>query len=129
MTAFPDCRTDEDYNFDKLDEKNKEFIKGYDWATEEVVDNFFDNDMGDILLGDSYLGHILNEQVPEDLREEYELAFTFNGRGEEKRTVETYADLIRAKLLNWIEIERDELITSMLDDQWGDEDGEEDDEA
>lgn len=34
---------------------------------------------------------------------------------DEERKVETYADLIRYKILEWIENERNELITSMID--------------
>ena len=40
---------------------------------------------------------------------------TFDDRADEERTVETYADLIRFELLRWIETERNELITSMID--------------
>ena len=64
---------------------------------------------------DSHIGHILNEEVPESQREKYEMEFTFADRENEDREVKTYADLIRMKLFEWIEMERNELITSMID--------------
>ena len=41
--------------------------------------------------------------------------FSFGDRQSEEREINTHADLLRYKLLTWIESERDELITSMLD--------------
>ena len=112
MSYIPDCRTDEAYNEKLLKGSDKSFVGGFDWCTEEAVDSFFDNDMLDLATPESYLGHVLCEQVPEDLREEYEM----ERDGEtEQRTVETYADLIRFKLLEFIEMQRNELITSMID--------------
>ena len=115
MSHIPDCRTDEYYNQKFLGKSDKDFIRGFDWCTEQAVDNFFGNKMFGLAYPDSYLGHILCEEVPEELREEYDMEDSFLGRGDEHRKVETYADLIRMKLLQWIEMERDELITSMID--------------
>ena len=116
MSYIPDCRTDEYYNQKFLTGSDKEFVRGFDWCVETAVDNFFDNEMFDLAQSDSYLGHILNELVPEELQEEYTQEHVFLNDGEdEHRTVTTYADLIRYKLLYWIEMERDELITSMID--------------
>ena len=115
---FPNCRDDEYYNQDFLNGQDSEFVRGFDWAVEMAVDNFFDNDMYELADNDSYLGHILNKKLPEDLREEYDMEFSFpcdSPKEDEHRVVETYADLIRYKLLEWIEMERDELITSMID--------------
>ena len=116
MTYIPDCRTHEVYNFDNLSEENKRNIIGYDWCAEMVVDNFFNN-LDVYFAGDSYLMHILNEKLPEELKEEYEFETAFADGEPEVRKVETYADLLRSKLLDWIEDERDTLITSMIDDQ------------
>lgn len=44
---------------------------------------------------------------------EYE--YMFGDGTTEKRKIKTYADLIRSKILDWIEMERDQLITSMID--------------
>ncbi len=115
MSHIPNVRTDENYNQKFLNERDRDFLHGFDWATEMAVDNFFDNDMFDLMDADSYIGHILNEKLPEELRDQYTMEFAFNGREDEERNVETYADLIRMKLLEWIEMERNELVTSTLD--------------
>lgn len=122
MSYIPDCRADENYNQKYLKEKDKEFVAGFDWCVEMAVDNFFDNDMYELQDEDGYLGHILCEEVPESMQTEYEMSFTFNfgedGEYEEKtetRIIKTYADLIRSKILEWIEMERDMLITSMIE--------------
>lgn len=115
---FPDCRNDDYYNADFLDGDNSKFIDGFDWCVEEVVDNFFDNDMFDLLDEGTYIGKILSEKLPESLQEEYVMEFNFPKfapRKAEERKCKTYADLIRLKLLAWIEMERNELITSMID--------------
>lgn len=109
-----DCRQDEFYNQKYVEGKNKEFLDGFDWATEQAVDNFFDNDMAGLQDVDSYLGHLLCEKVPEHLRESYVMERTFGD--DEDRRVETYADLIRFKMLEWLETARNELIVSMIDD-------------
>ena len=116
MSYIPNCRTDENYNQKFLTGADKEFVRGFDWCVETAVDNFFDNEMFDLAQSDSYLGHILNENVPDELQEEYtqEHVFLYNGE-DEQRKITTYADLIRYKLLYWIEMERNELITSMID--------------
>ena len=116
MSYIPDCRNDENYNEKYLNNFNKEFVRGYDWCVEMSVDNFFDN--LDIYFGDdSHIMHLLNDELPENMREEYEIERTFadeNARVE-KRDVKTYVDLLRSKILDYIEMERDELITSMID--------------
>ena len=116
MSYIPDCRNDENYNEKYLNNFDKEFVRGYDWCVEMSVDNFFDN--LDIYFGDdSHIMHLLNEELPENMREEYEIERTFADENDrvEKRDVKTYVDLLRSKILDYIEIERDELITSMID--------------
>jgi len=117
MTYIPDCREDEYYNFDALKAQDQEFVRGYDWCTEMAADNFFDN----FLFNDedSYIGHILNQELPENMQEEYEYERTFAADNEigktEIRQVKTYADLIRSKMLDWIESCRDNLIVGIID--------------
>ena len=118
---MPDCRNDEVYNVKNLNKADKEFVDGYDWATEEVVDNFFDNNMAELQDEETHLGHILCEELPESLQEEYEMEFTFGDRESETRQAKTYADLIRFKILEWLEMGRNELITSMIDNYGDDE--------
>lgn len=118
MSYIPDCRTDDNYNQKYLNDQDREFLHGFDWAVEMAVDNFFDNNMFELQDAESYLGHILCEKLPNEMQKEYEMEFTFpieESRKTENRKIETYADLIRMKLLEWIEMERDELITSMID--------------
>ena len=114
---FPNCRDDHYYNQDFLDGTDAQFLKGFDWAIEMTVDNFFDNNMFGLQDEDGYLAHTLNDKIPEPIQIKYaiESANKFNPWFEEERKVITYADLIRIKLLEWVEMHRNELITSMID--------------
>lgn len=117
MTYIPDCRKDEYYNQKYLTEQDKEFVRGFDWCTEQVVDNFFDN--FDDCESD-YLNVYLNKEVPDYMQEEYQMENSFPySRDEpeyENRKIVTYLDYIRFQLLGWIERCRNELVVSMLDD-------------
>lgn len=90
MTLIPDCRTDDNYNEKYLCEEDKMFVRGYDWVAENVISCFFDNIS---IYPDA-------EQLLED---------------NVGIIAENKADTLKAALLNWIEGQRDELITSMLD--------------
>lgn len=114
MTYIPDCRNDENYNEKYLNEKDAEFVKGYDWCAEEVADNFFNN-INVYFEDDSHLMHILNEEMPESMQYEEDVEYRFGQREKETRKVKTYLDMLRSKLQDWIESERDELIVSMID--------------
>lgn len=113
MSYIPDCRRDEYYNQKYLNEKDAEFVRGFDWCAENAMDVFFDN-IEEFFGIDSYIMHILKEEIPEDEHEEYIQINSFDEH-EEKRTVKTYLDAIRAHLIDWVESNRDELITSMID--------------
>ena len=110
---IPNCRTDESYNQKYLTGNDKEFVRGYDCA-KMVVDNFFNN-LNVYFDIDSFVMHFMNTNVPEELEEEYEVEHSFGNINPEIRDVKTYGDLIRSNLLDWIEKDRDELITSMID--------------
>lgn len=113
MSYIPNCREDEYYNQKYVNRDDWNYIKGYDWCTEMAVDNFFDNiDIG-YLHG--HLEHVLNEEIPEETHDEYEIEFDSTEKKVEKRVIKTYGDLLRKIMLDWIENERDELITSMID--------------
>jgi hypothetical protein len=119
MTYIPDCRKHETYNFDNLVKDSQTYVRGYDHCAEDVVDSFFDN-LHVYFDDDSYIMHMLNEKLPESLQDEYEWDKVDIDTGKEvseKRKVETYADLLRSKLLDWIEDERDTLITALIDSQ------------
>ena len=117
MSYFPDCRSDEYYNQKYLVGDDKEFIRGFDWCVEMEVDSFFDN--FDV-VGSDYLELALARQVPEELQFEYETEDAFSLFREESlpehRKVETYLDYLWYKLRMWIEIQRNELITVLLDE-------------
>lgn len=115
MSRIPDCRTDEYYNERYLGGDDRSFVHGFDWCVERAVDNFFDNlDFG--LLGpDSHLLHMLSEELPEKMRDSYEWESFYEGQ-KETREVRTYADYLRSLALEWIEHQRDEVITSMIDE-------------
>lgn len=89
MTYIPDCRTDENYNERYLNEKDKEFVKGYDWAVETVL-NILNNadvypDFADLLDPNKALVNV------------------------------DKAEIVKDALEQWMEGERDMLITSMID--------------
>lgn len=113
MSFIPDCRRDANYNQKYLNEKDSEFIRGFDWCSDNAMDVFFDN-LEEFFDTDSYIMHILKEEIPEDEHEEYVWLNSFDGN-EEKRIIKTYLDVIRAHLIDWVEANRDELITSMID--------------
>ena len=114
MSYIPDCRSDEYYNQKYLTGNDKEFIRGFDWCVEMAADNFFDN-IDTVFGTDDHLIHVLNEKVPESMQEEWEFESFFPDAEKRVMKVETYADLLRKELAEWIESHRDELITSMLD--------------
>lgn len=113
MSFIPDCRAEGPYNEKNLNAKDAEIVRGYDWCAEMVVDCFFDN-MDDYL--DTFIMHYLKERVGEEEETDYEWECSFGSVArKEIRKVETYADLLRMKMNEWIERERDMLITSMID--------------
>lgn len=114
---IPDCRTDEHYNVDALNEHDKAEIAGYDWCAEEVVDNFFDN-LDVYFDDDSVMMETLSKEVPASLQTEYEFEGSSDGQ-KETRVVKTYADLLRMSILDYIEMNRDEIIVSMIDNASG----------
>ena len=115
MSMFPDCRNDVYYNEDFLNKSEKDELFGFDYAT-EAADNFFDNLDTDFPI-DTVIGDFLNRKIPYDTDEVYIRRTLLEiGTFEEEVPVKTYGDLLRAKLLDWIEMERDEYITSLIDD-------------
>lgn len=110
---FPDCRNDEFYNADFLDKNDSECVSGYDWAA-EAVDNLFDN-LEVITDSSDYVANFMNTEVPDYMQEQYTMEFAFGNREDEDRVVKTYADYLRFKILEWLEDERNEFITSMID--------------
>lgn len=93
MSFIPDCREDEYYNQKYLNAADKEFIKGYDYAVESVLDSFFYN-------LDSYNFEVDGEDI--DIG----------------RFLENH-EAIKDKFVDCMKIhfesDRDEMITSMID--------------
>ena len=82
-------------------------------AVDNFFNNYFDGDMP--FEEDGELSIMLNKEVPDYLKEKYEIEYTFGDKNVEEREIKTYADLLRSKILDWIEMNRDELIVSMLE--------------
>lgn len=91
MTYIPNCREDEYYHESNLNDKNKLFVEGYDWAVERIM-NLFDN-------LDVYpeLNMILDDHT----------AIVKEGK----------ADIAKGCVEDWAEMSRNELITSMIEGQ------------
>ena len=115
MTYIPDCRQDEYYSAKYLNEKDKQFLLGFDWCTEMAVDNFFNNSYIKGFDDRDFVGHEVLQELPESEKNEYTMTFTFGDGKDEERKTETIIDKIRCEILEWIESFRDELITSMID--------------
>ena len=96
MTWFPNCRTDEYYNEKYLNEQDAEFIRGYDWAVKEIL-NLFENNVEVF----PELERLLDDKT----------AIICEGK----------ANLVSECIEHWSEMERDELITSMIDGMEEDE--------
>ena len=85
----PDCRTDEYYNEKYLEGSNKDFVRGYDFATDQAL-NLLNNaevfpDFMDLLDPNKAIVNIDKEEI------------------------------VKKALEDWMEMQRDELITSMID--------------
>lgn len=93
---------------------DKEFVKGYDWCCEEVVDEFFNN-LEVYFEKDSHIMHMLQEELPKEKQTEYEITYTFGDRPSETRQVKTYLDDLRSKFLDWLETNRSPIIISLID--------------
>lgn len=90
MSYIPDCRTDEYYNQKFLNGRDKNFIEGYDWAVQQILGLFCDN---------------------LDVYPELMELFDDNKAIIKPNKTEIAKDAIE----DWAEMQRDELITGMLD--------------
>ena len=96
MSYIPDCRTDENYNDKYLNSTDKEFVAGYDYAVEQVL-NLID----------------YNSDVDDDL--ENLLDTNIAVVNVDKKAI------IHKAVKHWMESERDMLVTSMIDNMAEDE--------
>lgn len=97
MSYIPDCRTDKYYNQKFLDDEDKTFVAGFDWAV-EMITNLFKGNM-----------------------DVYELEFDIAGEDINlARFLENHEpinEMLVGCVEHWMEMERNELITSMLDNK------------
>jgi len=91
MSYIPDCRTDEIYNEERLTGRDKDFVAGYDWAVDQILNLFEGNTNVFPRLED-----ILDENT----------AIV----NEDKESI------VKESIEQWAEMQRNELITSMIDD-------------
>lgn len=96
MSYIPDCRTNEHYNQKYLNKMDKEFVAGYDWAVEQIV-NMIENNV-----------NVYPEL--EDILDFHKAVACVDKIKILKEAVE-----------DWAEAERDNLITSMIDNMDDDE--------
>jgi len=111
MSIIPNCRTDEDYNQKNLNDKDAEFIAGYDWNRIFAVENFFDNI-------DEYN---IEAMEPESEEESALLDYLEEHPEAAEAMKNVLVENIKEAMLHHIEMERDELITSMIDNMDDDE--------
>ncbi len=113
MTYIPDCRTDENYNIEKLNNENQIYVRGFDHCAEDAVKSFFYN-LDVYYDDDSYFMHHFNEMLPQDVLDGF---VDEDDLDDDQEPVRTYGDLFKNHLLHWIESERDQLITALIDGQ------------
>ena len=89
MTYIPDTRTDENYNEKYLNAQDKEFVKGYDYAVEQALNLLNNTDVYDEL---------------DDLLDTNKALVNVDK-----------CEIVENALKDWLEGERDMLITSMID--------------
>lgn len=99
MSAFPDCRNDESYNEDFLNEQDKRFIEGFDFAI-EVISNLFKDNLS--VFEEELTNVSENDEMRVTRRDFYDILVQNN-------------KVVDEVLQTWSEMERDEIITSMLD--------------
>ena len=91
MSYIPNCREDEFYHESNLNEENKKFIAGYDWAIDQIM-RLFDN---------------LDVYPEMDMLLDDHTAIIKDGK----------VDLVKGCVEDWAETSRNEVIVSMIDGQ------------
>ena len=118
---IPDTREQEingqenPYFEEYISDKDKDFISGYDWVVNEIIEGFFNNlDIDTIDYAN--IGLAVNPNTGADidkLMEDLD-TLTVNDVDILDRSALVFA-MIKRNLLNYIEMERDELIVSMIE--------------
>lgn len=89
MSYIPDCRTDENYNEKYLVGENKAFVMGFDHAVKTVLNLLYNLDVYPDF-----------EELLDDKK-----AIIVDGK----------VEIVRESIDHWCEMERDEMITGMID--------------
>lgn len=105
MSLFPDVRHDDTYNQAFLEDKDDQFLQGFDYAFNAIIDLFADN-------LDVYEQE-LTELCPEGYEVEEDEAFAT--REDLYDIVENDKEILCAIIKDWLESERNSLVTSMID--------------
>lgn len=106
MSMIPDCRNDEHYNEDFLDRQDKEFIKGFDFCLEQIK-NLIENNLD---VYETELSDVWDDDLGEQPQDE-----VFATTDELYTIVDENKILLSLIVEHWAEMQRDELITSMID--------------
>jgi hypothetical protein len=106
MSLFPDVRNDDTYNDHFLEDRDEQFLAGYDMAYDEII-NLIANNL------DTYEGE-LNELCPDGYEMDEDEAFS--KREDLYQILEENREILCAVIKDWLEMSRNELVTSMIDD-------------
>lgn len=102
MTHIPDCRTDDTYNQKYLNKEDKDFIRGFDY-TVSVFEVFLDN-------LDTYIHNDIFDDPYDEKKENKAKIFIL------KLINSDFQKEVLKRIFNdWMEMDRDEFITSMID--------------
>ena len=121
MSTFPDCRYDGSYNVDFLDEKDSEFVKGFDYALETIINLFsanldvFQNELTETLAEGETCAEDEILSTKSDLYDsiiEYYISIWLHWSS---RIISENNILLSCIIEQWHEMERDMLVTSMID--------------
>ena len=109
MSYIPNCREDDTYNEKYLTDNNAAYVAGFDWAVAEL-NNAAENyeALGSNIEDISESSKVQYEWVMQELTGE-DLYWILSNRPDLRNWLWNL-------LNNWVELGRDELITSMIDD-------------
>lgn len=91
----PDCRNDNYYNEDFLTNDGKQYLQGFDFATDFIRTAAIDDDL-------------LNRQLPKDIGDEVKERYP-------DEDIKTIGDYISVLICEHLEMERDMLIVSLIE--------------
>ena len=116
---IPDCRNDIHYNEDFLNKDDKEYVAGFDCCTDAIETSIAAIETATFIFDEVFeddsetLAAVLEKELPVEVKKRLS--------DEYATKCETYADMLLCELFQYIEMERDELITSMIDGMQEDE--------